>query len=179
MRPSCSSPHLLSDPDGPEAHPLQFPAASTLASREIRCVNPLIRSPQLRPLPAMLPSPSADQNQLASPVPPLWFCTTSTACSAGKFRACCIPVPEGVRRVSVPQPPLATASSEEDPLASGRPQPFPLRPSHPSKKSPRPQPRRITATLATSSLDRHRPSEQARRSGDDLRPRGLAPLSGP
>ena len=31
--------------------------------------------------------------RLADPVPSSWFCTTSTACSAAKLRACCIPLP--------------------------------------------------------------------------------------
>jgi len=115
MRPSCTWPRLQSGPDGPEALSMRLPASSALASREIRRVNsPLIRHPR----PASTPSDVAIAFGKSVPpdslVPSSWFRTTSTAFSAEEFRACCIPVPEGVRRVSLPQSPLAARHLRRD-----------------------------------------------------------------
>jgi hypothetical protein len=99
MRPSCTSPRLQSDPGGPEAPRLQLPAALALSSREIRCVIPLIRHPQLRSNPTVLPSPSAYSNQRVDLRRPRGFSPPRRAAQKSS-RACCISVPEGVRRVS-------------------------------------------------------------------------------
>jgi hypothetical protein len=106
MRPSCTSPRLQSDPGGPEAPRLQLPAALALSSREIRCVIPLIRHPQLRSNPTVLPSPSAYSNQRVDLRRPRGFSPPRRAAQKSS-RACCISVPEGVRRVSRLQTPLA------------------------------------------------------------------------
>jgi hypothetical protein len=115
MRPSCTWPRLQSGPDGPEAPRMRLPASLALASREIRRVNsPLLRHARLRPLPAGVATAIGKPGPTGSLVPSSWFRTTSTAFSAEEFRACCIPVPEGVRRVSRLSPPLAARHLRRD-----------------------------------------------------------------
>jgi len=113
MRPSCTWPRLQSGPDGPEEPRMRLPAPSTLASREIRRVNcPSSDILLLRPLPAVLPLPSAIRFHPGRSVHPRGFSPPRRFSPQEEFRACCIPVPEGVRRVSLLQPPLAARSSQ-------------------------------------------------------------------
>jgi hypothetical protein len=100
----------------PRFRPTQIaPRHPTFASLEprglLRCVQ--YGSP-VRRLPAMSPSPSAVGCQSFRRVPSSWFCTTSTGSSTQGLRACCIPVPDGVRRVSVAGLALAALPRSED-----------------------------------------------------------------
>jgi hypothetical protein len=58
-------------------------------------VRPSVDTPPERSLPENdgCRFPSADRCQTARPVPPSWFHTTSTVCSARKLRVCCTPQP--------------------------------------------------------------------------------------
>jgi len=132
-----------------------------------------------RPLPTTLPLPSAFQCKLVDSFRPRGFAPPRRFTPRSKFRACCIPVPEGVRAVSASKPPLAALSSEENRLASGDSDRSRSRPSHPPKKSPQLQPFRIAAAVAPSSLRLRSPHEQVRASTTDPRPRGFAPLLSP
>ena len=79
----------------------------------------------------------------ASHVPPSWFRTTSTVCSAQRVAGLLHPAAsQGFAAFRVLPPP---ASPESD--RGGRGQ-SPRRGSHPSKSSPRQQPYRITAAVA-------------------------------
>jgi hypothetical protein len=90
-------------------------------------------------------------------VPSPWFRTTPTAFSANGFRACCIPVPEGVRSVSTTVGHSSSARRQVPPdksggrWKSGRSGVSPTAPSHPSKKSPLQQPCHIAVVVAPSS----------------------------
>jgi len=70
-------------------------------------VCPCSDMPRVRPLPATLPPPSANRCQPASAFRPRGFSPPRRFTPHMRSRACCIPVPEGVRRVSTPQPPRA------------------------------------------------------------------------
>jgi len=129
-----------------------------------------------RPLPTALPLPSASQRKLVDSFRPRGFAPPRRFTPRSKFRACCIPVPEGVRRVSTPcrrLPPCLPKKTGSHPDGHST---FPLRPSHPPKKSPQLQPFRIPAAVAPSSLRLHPPHEQVHASSTDPRPRGFAPL---
>ena len=161
-------------PDGCGSTRVPLPTFGSFASLGFRssCVSPL---PLVRPAPLSRdPTTLSSRGTCAStpgdvsaaivalaypaiaPVPPSWFRTTSTVSSAQGFRACCIPVPEGVRRVSPSRPPLVALRRPEDrrPLSSGGSRGSPLRTSHPSKKSPRQQPFHIAVAVAPSPLCR-------------------------
>jgi hypothetical protein len=126
----------------PGASPPQLPATSTLASHGIRseCAPPPTSSMRVHSR-RCCHRLRTDGDHPANRVPPSWFLTTSTVCSAlrlpgllhpgagrGSPRFCgrpllaSIPTPEGTR-----------------PAASSVPRAFPRRVSHPPKKSPRPQ----------------------------------------
>jgi hypothetical protein len=78
-------------------------------------------------------------------VPPSWFRTTSAVSSASRLRVCCTPLPAlgfGAFRVT----------GVEVPKNPGHRLPFPRRGPYPSKGSPRQQPCRITAVVASLPL---------------------------
>jgi len=56
-------------------------------------IRPSIDVPAERPLPRMSPCASVPRSHPRNPVPSSWFHTTSTASSARRSRACCIPLP--------------------------------------------------------------------------------------
>jgi hypothetical protein len=142
-------------------------------------VCPSSDMPRLRPLPVTLPPLSSDRCQPASAFRPRGFSPPRRFTPHSRSRACCIPVPEGVRRVSshchreLSRHPKTTTPLEPACDLSRK------RPSHPSKKSPRLQPHRITATVASSPSSLRRVSTQVLFRCDDPRPRGFAPLPGP
>jgi len=80
--------------------------------------------------------PSVDRSHPIDPVPPSWFRTTSTASSAAGSRACCVPVPDEVHRVSGLLIPAIPATLADDPNRVGLGRPSPRRTSHPSKNPP-------------------------------------------
>jgi hypothetical protein len=87
--------------------------------------------------------PSDRRCQTPVHVPPSWFRTTSTACSALELRVCCTPQPaKGSPRFVLAASPCRPKTTRFDGLLS------PRRGSHPSKSSPRQQPYRITAAVA-------------------------------
>lgn len=70
-------------PVWPEVTPLRLPATSSPASHGIRSERvPLLRLAPARPLPVVLPRPSASRFPPSGPVPSSWFRTTSTVFSA-------------------------------------------------------------------------------------------------
>jgi len=87
-----------------------------------------------------------------SPVPSLWFCTTSTASSAWRFAGLLHPAADHeVRRVScshVPGPPHPTSGWWRAGAVARSPQRY----SDPSKDVPRRQPFRVTAVVALLPL---------------------------
>jgi len=106
---------------------------------------PLRRHPFERPLPESIrrSSPSAPGCHAGSPVPPSWFRTTSTVCSARSSRACCIPLSTlGFAAFPITRLPRATEAARS---VLGT---FPA--THtPRRTSPRLQPHRVTAAVAT------------------------------
>jgi hypothetical protein len=160
----------LERPVGPGAPPPRLPAALALSSREIRCVI----SPHSTSSTASTPNDVAIAfGQLESTsqrVPPTWFLTTSTVYSAKEFPGLLHPGTERGSPRFQPQPPLASRPPKRT-RASGRPQLFPLRPSHPSKKS--------SLGSHDASLRRFAFSSLRLRFRDDPRPQGLAPPLGP
>jgi len=116
-------------------------------------------------------SRNAVSNQLTDAFRPRGFAPPRRFTTRFGFWACCIPEPAGVRSVSASRRPLP-ALTEVSP-ESGNDGPFPLRSSHPLKKSPWLQP-----------YSRRREPLPPRRctviaSDDDAQPRGFAPLPGP
>ncbi len=65
-------------------------------------------------------------------VPPSWFCATSTGFSAFKFRACCIPVPDGVRFRFRPEFPPCLPRNAFSLRRTTRPQPYDVTAADPS-----------------------------------------------
>jgi hypothetical protein len=124
----------------PGASPPQLPATSILASRGIRseCAPPPT-SPMRVHSRRCCHRLRADGDHPACRVPPSWFLTTSTVCSALRLPGLLHP---GAGRGSPrfrERPLLAATPTPEGtrPAASSGPRAFPRRVSHPSKKSPR------------------------------------------
>jgi hypothetical protein len=124
-------------------------------------------SPACSPLPFVfrrvhsrkLALPSVRRCDPSNPVPPLWFRTTSTACSASALQVCCALLPAcGVRRVSRRRP--------VHPKVPGVGGPFPATRFDPTKSSPRQQPflHRCIRCLPVVSVH-----PRVRRWGPDLR----------
>jgi len=182
MRPSCTQPRLQSGPDGPEVPRMRLPAPSALASREIRRVNrPSSDNPFLRPLPAVLPLPSARRFHPVRSFHPRGFSPPRRLSPQEEPRACCIPMPEGVRRVSRLSPPLAARSSQGELARVRSTTAVPAAPFTPLEEV-------LPLAAASHHCDRcplavvppRRRSEQARCAvHDDPRPRGVAPPVGP
>jgi hypothetical protein len=99
-------------------------------------VCPSSDMPRLRPLPVTLPPLSSDRCQPASAFRPCGFSPPRRFTPHSRSRACCIPVPEGVRRVSShchrePVPP-----SEDDDTTRASMRPFPQAPFTPLEEVP-------------------------------------------
>jgi hypothetical protein len=139
---------------GPES-PLGDASSPGIRSKP---VCPSTDVPPVRPLPGA-EAPFGPTVPPVDRVPPSWFRTTMTACSARKLRVCCTPQPvQGSSRF-----PLPSASPTRE--SSWAPMAFPATRFTPFEDFPRQQPCRITAVVAFLPLSRaaRRPPAEADR----------------
>jgi len=127
--------------------PLMRFVQSVCPSSDKTCLRQLVSTVARRP--AVLPLPSAHQRQLMNVFRPRGFAPPRRFTPQTGVQACCIPEPEGVRSLSgtiARSPPdnskesLACVRYGPSLDSNPRTEPFPLRSSHPSKKSPCQQP---------------------------------------
>lgn len=158
-------------PDWLETTPAQLPALSPSASRGIRSKRvPLSRHHRSALAPI---TRNAASDQLTDATRPRGFApprrSTHPRLPGLLHPGAC----RGSQRFSVPPSAPARPTRKWSQPWSGNDEPSSLRPSHPSKKSPRQQP----YSRRREPLPPRRCTDIAR--DDDARPRGLAPLPGP
>jgi len=142
-------------------------------------VCPCSDMPRARPLPATLPPPSANRCQPVSAFRPRGFSPPRRFTPHSRSRACCIPVPEGVRRVCAPQATASNTAVRRRPHHPSYPANFPAAPFTPLEEVP---PTAAVSHLCDRCLLAVRPPPRPLYKYifrcDDPRPRGVAPLLG-